>query len=198
MKKNRKKFNLHDLAGQVEKMSLSEQKSSAGGDYYYDFEGKFLGQCGTGDQIRVMSHDAYLINNCYGESYLNDRCQAIIFIDAGPICQANIASSMLGLPVSIDYNPYSPQVQGSCTIDDKVITLNYYGYFVQDSNYWEILSILRHERTHYYQNGNMNDDLKEYLAYYDQMCNPIFANCSYAFQQGTMEQYWKYYHRLYG
>lgn len=197
MKKNRKKFNLHELAGQVEKMSLSEQKSSAGGDYYYDFEGRFLGQCGTGNQIRVMSHDAYLINNCYGESYLNDRCQATIFYDAGPICQANIASSMLGLPVTIDYDPYNPHVQGSCTKDGKVITLNYYGYFVKDSNYWEILSILQHERTHYYQNG-LNHNKNEYAAYYEQINNPIFANCSYAFQQGTMEQYWKYYHRLYG
>jgi len=197
MKKNRKKFNLHDLAGQVEKMSFSEQKSSAGGDYYYDFEGRFLGQCGTGNQIRVMSHDAYLINNCYGESYLNDRCQAIIFIDAGPICQANIASSMLGLPVTIDYDPYNPKTQGSCTVDDKVISLNYYGYFIQDSNYWEILSTLQHERTHYYQNGLTYNE-REYAAYYEQVNNPIFANCSYAFQQGTMEQYWKYYHRLYG
>ena len=197
MKKNRKKYNLHELAGQVEKMSLSEQESSAGGDYYYDFEGRFLGQCGTGVQIRVMSHDTYLINNCYGESYLNDRCQAIIFIDAGPICQANIASAMLGLPVTIDYNPYNPHIQGSCNIDSKEITLNYYGYFVQDNNYREILSILRHERTHYYQ-GNSTHNEMEYMAYYDQMTNPAFENCSYAFRQGIMEQYWKYYHRLYG
>ena len=39
MKKNRKKFNLHELAGQVEKMSLSEQKSSAGGDMYFTPDG---------------------------------------------------------------------------------------------------------------------------------------------------------------
>ena len=140
MKKDRKKFNLHELAGQVEKMSRPEQESSAGGDYYYNEQGMFLGQRGTGSQLKVIADNDFLIGQCAGEEYLN-RNGAYDFSQASMSGQMRIVSAIAGQPCEVYYNSsdYNESGHTVTTRNGSNVTsyigINLYGTAVRSGNY---------------------------------------------------------------
>ena len=191
MKKNRKKFNLHDLAGQVEKMSLSEQKSSAGGDMYFTPDGQCLGEYGQGSSLQVISQRDFDHYKNYGESGLNNF--AIVFSEAGYEAQSRIASAMAGQACRIYDNPQDPTEHGNTgyaydpltgALIPTSIGLNYNGQVVQSNNYWDILSIIVHEKCHYSlgYNDTWDGRYAEYMCLQAQFNDPNFSRCSQNFQ----------------
>lgn len=204
MKKDRKKFNLHELAGQVEKMSRPEQESSAGGDYYYNEQGMFLGQRGTGSQLRVIADNDFLIGQCAGEEYLN-RNGAYDFSQASMSGQMRIVSAIAGQPCEVYYNSsdYNESGHTVTTRNGSNVTsyigINLYGTAVRSGNYWDFVITLRHEQAHYrYNELNLtNTAMAEYQATWVSYNDPDKYRCSPELLQ-TINGNWEYLKSLYG
>ena len=54
MKKNRKKYNLNELASIVNSIDHQEQTATIGGYDYYDYQGNYMGSNGAECGIRVI------------------------------------------------------------------------------------------------------------------------------------------------
>lgn len=197
MKKHHK-LNLDELADEMEGISRQEQESSAGGEVYVSPEGQYLGETSGNSYMVIISSGDYNQFRNSGSETLNRYSTSFAFLS--PDDQARVLSGMAGAPCQVYGNSGSISEQGRIFDTDPdafgftrpdYIGMNSYGQVMRSNNYWDILSILRHEGCHYNQTHTDIHSM-EAMAVWAPINDPYFNRCSPEFQDAFMRTYHYY------
>lgn len=140
------KSTLEELAKRIPVLSEKEQRSSIGGERYYDASGNFLGILGDPQSCVLLIADP----SDYGEAERSDSTpRSESFQSASIDAKANIIKSICaehGITVEAEVDNNNPNVNG--TANDERISINITGSIVSTGHYYDIVLIAVHEQDH--------------------------------------------------
>lgn len=150
MKKNRKKYNLNELASMMTLVDSQEQRSSSGGAFCFREDGTFIGQIGSSSEIRIvddripsfMYTDDYSVQlHSHSLSMASDMQKASVVKSIGEMLGVNVSMGVLG-----------PDGYGSTLYGD--IQFNITAKSFDIGNFYDFYLTIEHEQFHAQQRND--------------------------------------------
>lgn len=177
MKKLTKK-SLDELAKQMPSVSELEQQSLIGGSFYFDQAGNFVGTHGAGNDIIIAN------------TILNSGIPFSIASDATIRAVLTTMANAMGISGEIGLI-YESDNKFAVTDPSGNISFNCYSELMSSNNYYDYLSILRHEQHHQMTVGYSGSWLQnEYQSFIYQINDSSFQYASDWLRDYTMTNYY--------
>ena len=193
---------LSTLASKFEAIKDNEMLQYNGGDWYYNASGICLGQCGGGNEVRIVGgQDESTIRSAIENGTCSSEHDGLgsLFSESTDItAKTNIIKSLFpnytGPVTAVGSLPNDAAMKLTCgTSSGNITSLSYdeeSGYF---DNYYQMMNMVDHEDDHFSTCGSgMSIDEQECHALWAQGYASSFKNAPIEWQQGIINKIVQY------
>jgi hypothetical protein len=187
--KKLKRLNIDELAEYYEVIDEFLKQSIKGGTYYYDTQGNFLGNAGSGNELRIISAGEWgniQSNQLGGKGLSFAQCSDIQTLN-------NIIGSFLpqGSYSSTSWGSYNGATAGY-VVSGGTTQFFFNQFDPLMDNYFNFVSTMEHEAYHHYSGHTNVSGLtpaqiaqNEYDTIIAQVCSPTYCQASPAYKDNT-------------